>query len=547
LSRFPDPRAFLASAVVALAFPAVASALPAYLGPTLGTGTPGGAAGQLNRPTTAAIDADGNMYVGEVDNDRVSVFAPDGTFLRAFGFDVDPDAAAAPEVCTTVCKAGVGGTAAGQMDGPTGVAVGGSEVYVADNGNRRIDVYTKTGTFLRAFGHNVDTGGAGGFEVCTANCQAGTMTSPEAGAVSNPYDVDLDGAGNLFVIENVNSRISVFGAVSSSFQRAFGYNVDPGGSSMAVETCTFGTGCQAATPGAAAGQVAAPLGMDVDATGTIYVADQVNDRVVVFNTAGAFLRAFGYDVNPLVAGSGLETCTLQCQAGVGGTGSGQLEAPRGVGSDGAGKVYVGDQTNARVALFTPSGGFQHAFGFDVDTGGSGGFEVCTTSCQAGDAGPAAGQLTLPEDVVVDCRGAIYAVDGTGRRIQRFGEPGTPLPPCPSANPPVDPPVDPPIEPPVKPSNEFKIGKLKRNTKKGTGKLTVATEAAGLLELAGKLVKPRDVQVAAGETRLPVAPKGKAKEQLAELGKAKIGVSLTFTPTGGDPNTQTKKLKLKREG
>ncbi len=39
--------------------------------------------------------------------------------------------------------------------------------------------------------------------------------------------------------------------------------------------------------------------------------------------------------------------------------------------------------------------------------------------------------------------------------------------------------------------------------------------------------------------------GKKKRQLNETGKVKLNVAVTYTPTGGDPSTQSRKLKLKK--
>jgi hypothetical protein len=44
-------------------------------------------------------------------------------------------------------------------------------------------------------------------------------------------------------------------------------------------------------------------------------------------------------------------------------------------------------------------------------------------------------------------------------------------------------------------------------------------------------------------KLEVKPKGKAKDKLTPEGKAKVVAEVTFTPTGGTPNTEDKKLKL----
>ena len=229
---------------------------------------------------------------------------------------------------------------------------------------------------------------------------------------------------------------------------------------------------------------------------------------------------------------------LAPQYGVGTPGgtAGQLNGPFDVAIDAAGNLYVADQSNNRISVFTPEGSFLRAFGFDVIPGGGTGFEICTASCKAGVAGNGAGQLSDPPGVATDCRGAVYVADFANHRIQRFGEPGTPLPPCPT-------PGDTP--PGGAPSNEFTIGKLKRNTDKGTAKLTVELPGAGELELSGGKVKARSKQAnGAGKVKLPVKAKGKAKEKLADNGSVKVKLAVTFTPTGGDPNTETKKAKLK---
>jgi hypothetical protein len=97
---------------------------------------------------------------------------------------------------------------------------------------------------------------------------------------------------------------------------------------------------------------------------------------------------------------------------------------------------------------------------------------------------------------------------------------------------------------VAPSNEFTLGKPKRNKKKGTAKLPATVPGPGTLALAGKGLKPVTVEVsAAGVVDLAVKAKGKAKDRLADKGKKKVEPEVTFTPTGGSPNTLATTLKL----
>jgi hypothetical protein len=99
-------------------------------------------------------------------------------------------------------------------------------------------------------------------------------------------------------------------------------------------------------------------------------------------------------------------------------------------------------------------------------------------------------------------------------------------------------------PPAPPCGELEFGKLKKNRKKGTAKLTVEVGCAGTLVLGGRGVKPTEREAAgAGELKLPVRAKGAKKKKLRKKGKAKVNAEITFTPTGGTPDGDSKKLKL----
>jgi hypothetical protein len=97
------------------------------------------------------------------------------------------------------------------------------------------------------------------------------------------------------------------------------------------------------------------------------------------------------------------------------------------------------------------------------------------------------------------------------------------------------------------SNEFGFGKVKKNTRKGTAKLTVKVPGPGDLELRGNGVKKasRDAP-RAGKLKLAVKPIGTAKQKLSQTGEAKLRAEVTYTPDGGTPdtpNTEDKKIKL----
>jgi predicted outer membrane repeat protein len=104
------------------------------------------------------------------------------------------------------------------------------------------------------------------------------------------------------------------------------------------------------------------------------------------------------------------------------------------------------------------------------------------------------------------------------------------------------------------SNQFSFGKVKRNLRKGTAKLTVKVPGPGILKLRGRGLKPQrapgaalasKVVSAAGKVKLMIKSKGRKRRKLNRTGKVKVKAKVTYTPTGGNPNTKTKKIKLKK--
>ena len=51
---------------------------------------------------------------------------------------------------------------------------------------------------------------------------------------------------------------------------------------------------------------------------------------------------------------------------------------------------------------------------------------------------------------------------------------------------------------------------------------------------------------AGEVQVTIKAKGKQRKKLKKAGKVTVTANVTFTATGGEPNTETKKVKLVRK-
>jgi hypothetical protein len=105
---------------------------------------------------------------------------------------------------------------------------------------------------------------------------------------------------------------------------------------------------------------------------------------------------------------------------------------------------------------------------------------------------------------------------------------------------------------VAPSNTFARGATTRNKKKGTATLTFNLPNPGDLAGSGQGAQVASTgaitskAVQAGTATLLVKAKGKKKRKLNEKGKVKVNIAVTYTPTGGDPATQSLKVKLKKK-
>jgi DNA-binding beta-propeller fold protein YncE len=251
-------------------------------------------AGQLSHPLSAAIDPGGNLWTTNSQSNLIEKYSPTGTLLGSYGSY---------------------GTGNGQFSGPWGIAVDprNGNVYVADQGNFRVQELSSSGAFIKAFGWGVSNGEAA-LQTCTTECRAGI-----AGAANGQFSwlagLAVDSSGNLWVADYGNNRIQEFNE-KSEFVRKFG---------------SLGKGAE---------QFEGPLNIALSG-GNLYITDYKNNRVQEFSATGAPIARFG------AAGSG----------------SGQFTNPYGIAADPrSGNLYVVDSGNARVEEFTPAGAFITKFG-----------------------------------------------------------------------------------------------------------------------------------------------------------------------------------------
>lgn len=513
-----------------------------------GFGTGGAGAGQLSQAPGIDVGPDGLVYATDFGNNRVDVFTPSGAFVRAFGKGVNPTGG---DVCTTAtgCQKGAGGsgaTEAGVISHPFGIAVDAAGiVYVSSIDNYRIEVLSTAGAFIRSFGKGVNPAGG---DSCTAatGCQKGAE-STAAGALLVPTGIAFGPSETLYIANAYNSRIDVFTRLGG-FIRGFGKGVNPAGG----DVCTASSGCKQSSDYYSTGSIPIPMDLAISSKGEVAIPDFYNHRVNVFSLDGAFVRAFGKDVNP----AGGDVCTAAtggCKQGTAGGAAGALAGANSVALDASEHLYVTDSLANRVDEFTFEGTFVRAFGEGV-VNGAHAFQVCTTAsgCVEGLGGSDRGALYQPYGIAVDCRGAIYAMTNFVKpevtQIRRFAEPGVADPPCPP----------PAVQSAAGEEASSAVGgggkhpkparpriTIELNPGSGTASLIAVVSDSGTLLLKGKGVrKAKKAAKRPGEVELLIAPTVKVREELVRDGKAKVKVSLRFDAEGGGSVALRRVVKLK---
>lgn len=308
-------------------------------------GEPGFGPGQLFVPQgVAKSNADGNIYVSNgrgfdpgagfipTFGNRVDVFSPDGTYLRAIG-------------------TGVQGKGAG-IDEPGDLKFDpiSGNLYVADVFNSEIDVYNpENGEFVTSFGSFSGQGPGDLF--------------------FGPGGIDFDKQGNLHVTDFSADVIKVYGRdgelvkTYGGLGNALGQFDGPAGLAISQNTGNiyindqFNNRIQVldsetnplfafGSKGIAPGQFSEPIGIGVDEFDNIYVADSQNSRVQVFDKDGNFLSVFGGPVeNPGPPGPG----ELPFSTNPADLEPGKFNWSGGLSYNDS-KVYVGDFFTGRVQV-----------------------------------------------------------------------------------------------------------------------------------------------------------------------------------------------------
>jgi hypothetical protein len=195
-------------------------------------------------------------------------------------------------------KTGELGSGPGQTLIPRGVAADPNlpgHIFVADQGNNRIDEFNPWGLFVKAWGWGVRTGSAEP-QVCTTatGCRKG-LEGDGVGQFDFVQGVAVDSEGNVYAYDLNNARVQKFNP-DGDFLLMFGGGVDQGpshpGDICTVATIADGDSCGAGSTGTGAGEFDPHLFLGsflaIGSGDEVYVGD--NQRIEKFASDGTFVE-----------------------------------------------------------------------------------------------------------------------------------------------------------------------------------------------------------------------------------------------------------------
>ncbi len=146
------------------------------------------------------------------------------------------------------------GSKTGQFKSPQGIAVNSKGIlYVADSGNHRIQIFNSDGIFFHAFG---------------SKSEKSKKEAPEEGTFLTPTALAIDSKDNLYVVDQENNRIQVFDE-NGKFVRLFG------------------------APGYSYSEFGRPVDIAIGSNDVIYVAEAGNHRIQIFSNDEPRPMVFG--------------------------------------------------------------------------------------------------------------------------------------------------------------------------------------------------------------------------------------------------------------
>ena len=316
----------------------------------------------LSIPYGIALDSSGNIFISDAGNAVVREIAASTGIIQTvagshgnFGYTGD----GGPATSAT-------------LEFPEGLYVDGSgNLFIVDSNNLVIrQVFASTGNIQTFAGNGFYHYGGDGGPAFSA-------------AIDGPGSVVSDAAGNLYIADINNNVVRKVDAATGTISTVAG---------NAMLGCGFNGNGSPATNF----QLCSPIGVALDSSGNLFIADSNNDIVrEVLASTGGIVTVAGVPNSGSICETGSDSIGDGCPA----TSAG-LDFPEGVAVDSAGNLFIADIYNQVIRKVDAATGIIQSV---AGTPGTCGF--------SGDGGPAtSSQLCYPSDVAVDASGNLFIAD-----------------------------------------------------------------------------------------------------------------------------------------
>ena len=383
-------------------------------------------------PAGIAVDPAGNLFITDVDNNRIRQVTPDGTITTVVGTGsslraniwCDPSGDGGPAASAQLClPASVAVDRAGNLFVVDTYQNGGCWSCPSFEVVRKI---SSSGMIATVAGYN-----------CLLDDPNSCYKVPDYGTTATkslfvgPLGIAVDGAGSLLLADDVGPQYGIVPIPSGPHI----YKMSSDGAIATVvgsgQSGFYGDGIPATSA-----QLVSPAGVAVDGMGNVFIADTGNNRIRQVTADGIIAT---------VAGNGNDA-----SSGDGGPAISAQVAPIRIAVDGACNVFFVDLPNRSIrkisrdgiiTTVTVIGGNNYFVAADrageVFAACSGGFATLDTVCEispdgtirtvagngtfgfSGDGGPAtSAQLAYSDGVALDSAGNLYIADTQNHRIRR---------------------------------------------------------------------------------------------------------------------------------
>ncbi len=351
-------------------------------------------------------DANGNFYISDNFTNRVFKVSASGTLTVVAGNIVPTFGGHTHD--------GFLGTDA-TLNSPKQVAVDtNGNLYIADSQNHAIRFVNLGSTTVTFYGtipvapNDIETIVGVDGTPCNGAAPCGDGGPATSANLTSPAGVWLDSTNNIYIADTVDDVIRVVNTGANPVTIAGVVNIQPGD---IVTIAGNYTPCSAAPCGdggaGTSAQLNNPTGIWLDANNDIFIADTLDQIVREVNaTSGTITR---------IAGNYSTSCPLTsttCGDGASAL-SADLNNPEAVFADTNGNIYVADNADQVVRVFTIGGNISLVAGTY--------HTACTTNCGDGGAATAA-TLSSPTGVALDGSGNLLIADSDDDAIRKVPTP-----------------------------------------------------------------------------------------------------------------------------